>query len=540
MGDGPFSADRPSVEWGFPSRTSGSVLEPALRWLVGAVALAAVGAVVAAVAARMAFPYPLEWMEGGVVLHVRRVLRGDPLYVEPGLSFTPFIYPPLYVYVSAAVASVTGIGFLPLRLVSVLSTVGSSAVIALLVRRETERLLPTVLSVALFAATYPLVDTWFDLARVDMLFVLFALVALAVLRFGRGTAAGVAAGVAFVLAALTKQSALPALAPVAGYLVLTDRRLGLPFVATAGGLLGAVTLALQVESGGWFLYYVLFLPTGHEVVMERLVGFWTEAVLPVGIAAALGAGFLLLEHRRRPRIARFYAFAAVGFVGAALQARLHSGGWANTLIPAYAIVAVLFGPGVDRAAQFLTRIVTRTGRPSAAVARSALLLAVLVQFAALGYAPAEHVPTAADRERGEALERDLRSLDEPAFSPVFPYLAVRAGHEPVAHKMALVDVLRAPPHDARSALRAEVGRTMRAHRYAALALHGREHVLAPFTRGYRYDRPLGGYDPVAGVDVTPRHAFVPAGQGVGSADEQDDGATRRDGVGDTVPERAAT
>lgn len=530
MGAGPFSNDVPEDE-GRRSRTLGGVVEMILRSVVALVALSAVGAVVAVVAARASFPYPLEWMEGGMVLHVRRVLHGDPLYVQPSLSFTPFVYPPLYVYASAAVASVTGIGFLPLRLVSVLSTAGCGAVIALLVHRETGRPLASATAVGLFAGTYPLVDTWFDLARVDMLFVLFALVTLAVLRFGRGRAAGVAAGILFVLAALTKQSALLGLAPVAVYLALADRRIGLPFVATAGGLLAAVTVGLQVESGGWFLYYVLTLPTGHEILPGRLVEFWTDAILPVGIAAAVGFGFLLLEHRRRPRIARFYAFATVGFVGATLQAWLHSGGWTNVLVPTYAIVAILFGLGVDRVTGFLTRLSNGADRPSPAAVRSGLLLVVLLQFVALGYAPADHVPTAADRERAEALEQDIESLDEPAFSPIFPYLAVRAGHESVAHKMALVDVLRAPPHDARSTLRTEVERTMRTDRYDSLALHHREHELAPFARGYRYDRPLGEYDPVAGVDVTPRYVFVPARGGTTRIVDPDDDLRSGDGEG---------
>ena len=66
------------------------------------------------VCSRIAYPYELEWMEGGSVDHVRRILAGQPLYIRPSLSFTPFIYTPLYFYVSAAVAKCIGIGFTPL------------------------------------------------------------------------------------------------------------------------------------------------------------------------------------------------------------------------------------------------------------------------------------------------------------------------------------------------------------------------------------------------------------------------------------------
>ena len=57
------------------------------------------------------YPFALEWMEGGSVDHVRRILAGRPIYIEPTLEFAPFIYTPLYFYLGAAVASVAGVDF---------------------------------------------------------------------------------------------------------------------------------------------------------------------------------------------------------------------------------------------------------------------------------------------------------------------------------------------------------------------------------------------------------------------------------------------
>lgn len=513
--DGPFG-DSTGPGWSpgelrWVHASPGELLEAGLRVAVAAAALGLVGAVAAVVAARVAFPYPLEWMEGGLVLHARRVLDGRPLYVEPSLSFTPFIYPPLYAYVSAAVASVAGLGYLPLRLVSAGSTLGAGLVVARLVHRETGELLPATTSVGLLAGSYPLVDTWFDLARVDPLLVVLALSGLYVVRFGRGASTGAAAGVLFALAALTKQSALLVLAPVAVYALVADRRFGVALAGTAAVLVAGATAALQAASGGWFLYYVLWLPTGHALVESRILTFWTGSLLgPLPVAVGFGVAFVALERRRRPATALFYVLAAGGFVGASWQARLHAGGWLNTLIPAYAILAVLFGLGVHRALQAAPRLAGRDSRVTVSAVRSMLLLVVLAQFATLAFAPSEYVPTAADRERGEEVVTAMADLEEPVFSPVYPYLAVRAGHEPVAHKMALVDVLRAPPHDARASLRADVARAMEGHRYGSLAMHRRDHQLAPFTRAYRYEGRLGqGYEPVAGVDVQPRYVFVP-------------------------------
>ena len=47
-------------------------------------------------AARVAHPFDMEWMEGGMLLHGLRVQNGQGLYVVPSSQFIPFIYPPLY------------------------------------------------------------------------------------------------------------------------------------------------------------------------------------------------------------------------------------------------------------------------------------------------------------------------------------------------------------------------------------------------------------------------------------------------------------
>ena len=73
---------------------------------------------------RIGYPYELEWLEGGAVEIVRRVAEGQSIYVQPSLHYVPYPYTPLYFWVSGALAHVTGVGFLPLRLVSLLVVPG--------------------------------------------------------------------------------------------------------------------------------------------------------------------------------------------------------------------------------------------------------------------------------------------------------------------------------------------------------------------------------------------------------------------------------
>src|SRR5687768_4143326 len=144
-------------------------------------------------AARAAYPFELEWLEGGTLEHVWRILDGRSLYVAPSLEFTPFFYAPLYYYAAAAASLVVGPGFLALRLVSLAASAGCFALIAVLVHRETRSGLAALAAAGLFAATYRHTGAWLDLGRGDSLMLLGLLGAAVLLRNG-GDAAHLAAG----------------------------------------------------------------------------------------------------------------------------------------------------------------------------------------------------------------------------------------------------------------------------------------------------------------------------------------------------------
>jgi hypothetical protein len=125
-------------------------------------AAAAVLAGITAYAITMRVPYPfeLEWMEGEMVVHVTRLMHGQPLYVGPTLAFVPFGYPPLYYYVSLAVASFIDGGFLPLRIVSIASTVITLAAIIGIVR-PVSGWIAGIAAAASYSCTYPATDARF-------------------------------------------------------------------------------------------------------------------------------------------------------------------------------------------------------------------------------------------------------------------------------------------------------------------------------------------------------------------------------------------
>ena len=102
---------------------------------------------------RLFYPFELEWMEGAMVDQVRRILDGLPLYVEPSIEYTPFIYAPLYFYLSAALSALMGIGLEPLRVVSISATFGCFILLALIVRRESQSWLFACVAAGLYAGS---------------------------------------------------------------------------------------------------------------------------------------------------------------------------------------------------------------------------------------------------------------------------------------------------------------------------------------------------------------------------------------------------
>ena len=138
---------------------------------------------------RITYPYDLEWMEGGMLTHSLRLLQGKPLFGPPSVDFIPYIYQPFYAMVVAAVGLLTGLSLPVARGVSLVSTAVVAYLLFRTVHRETRDTLVAWIGVGLLFAEYPVVGFWYDLARVDNLFMALTFTGLYVARYhgaGRG------------------------------------------------------------------------------------------------------------------------------------------------------------------------------------------------------------------------------------------------------------------------------------------------------------------------------------------------------------------
>ncbi|HSP06789.1 MAG TPA: glycosyltransferase family 39 protein, partial [Acidobacteriota bacterium] len=399
-----------------------------IRIFLAALALAFVVLYVAVACARIAYPYELEWEEGAHVDHVLRVLSGEKLYVQPSLEFVPFFYTPLYFYVSAAAAKVLGPGFVPLRLVSILASLAAFWILFSMVRRETGSAAAGILAAGLFAATYKISGAWFDLARVDSLFLCLLLAGLFALRFMKSGMGAVWAGTLIALSFLTKQTALAAASlPILAAIAL-NRRLGLIACGTFVGIAGLSTLLLDRLHDGWYTYY-LFGIGGFPIEKSMVLGFWTRDLLfkvPVALAASVAALASLRTDRTR---LLFYGAAILSMVLSSWFFRLHTGGYSNVLFPAYAMIAALAAWGIHDACS----------RPKPIDWLAGLLC--VAQFALLSYNPFTRIPTAADRKAGDELIRKLSQIEGDVLIPYHGYYSVLAGKRPHAHVSSMIDIV---------------------------------------------------------------------------------------------------
>jgi hypothetical protein len=472
-------------------------------------ALLSVGTFVFIAFHRVGHPFELEWIEGGSLDEVARVLQGRPLYTAPTVTWAPNIYPPFYYWVAAAFARIGGLTFGSLRAVSLVSTAALSVFVWMLVRRETNEAIGPAVAVGLVFACYRIGGTWFDVARVDMLCLALLFAGLLLARVTERSIGAMFAATVMILAILTKQSALVPAFGVVPWLWLRDRRLGYSYVATLAIEGVSAYAALQIATHGWFVYYVWSVPSGHAIEHSAIVGFWTVDLLAhLWPALALTAVALVVCRRDAQKTIWFYGPVFASLLFAAYTARLHTGGWDNVLLPAYLGIATLAGITVGR---------SRTLWP---VSGSSIVVGVVVlQFVLLAYLPGPFIPRPGEVATGDRLVARLAKLPGPILLTGEPWLLRRAGSPQYvsADASAISDVLRAGTTRPADALARELESAIRNHHYCSIVTDRPAEfssLPADLPRYYQPTRELlapGQLVPVTGYAIAPAEVWQPRG-----------------------------
>jgi hypothetical protein len=475
-----------------PVATSAKALSPARASLqnrvVPAVTIAVVGVPVVVylwiALHRLDYPYELDWMEGGSVEMVNRVLAGQSLYAAPSLTFVGWTYPPLYWLASAGVAAVTGIGFLPLRLVSLVGSLVAMGTLAKIVASESGDRTAGAAAAGLFAATYSLSGSWFDVGRLDSMFLAMTLLTLAYGRRAQGVRGGLLLGFMAFLAFFTKQAALVAVVPALGWLALTRRTTGITALLTLAVLVLGSTAGLDAITGGWYRYYVVSELAGQGWAAPEWLGFWRQdlfshlwplcILLVAALTVTVGRAVRGTGHRRGMLVAPlgYQAASAAGLLLAAWFSRIHTGGYLNVLLPAYAACALIGGLAYARL------------RAQGLIGSLLATVVIVAQLVLLAYPIEAQIPSRHDRLAGTELAAALRTLRGPILILRHPWYGTLAGKGSFAQDDAIHEVLRSQAGMGSRVLRASLSHALNRYHIQTVVLDGytSESWLAPQLR----------------------------------------------------------
>ena len=364
----------------------------------------------------------------------------------------------------------------------------------------------------MFAATFLLSGAWFDVGRVDSLFLFLLLLAVFLSTRRPGRIAYLLAALFLTLAYLTKQVALLISLPLLLFSCLDKRSFAYLVMPAAVAIAGA-TLVLDYLHDGWFFYYIFSLPAQHAIKKEALATFWTrDLLIHLPVALALVAFFPAAfagEDRKRELL--LYGCILGGMVGGAWISRLHSGGYHNVLLPAYAAIAIAFGPAYHQ----FSAMVRRKCENGKSLMGVFIQLACLIQFVNLLYNPLHLIPTRTDREFGNSFLYVLRQVDGEVFVPSRGFIPSLAGKATYAHECALHDIMRGAPGSIIEDLQAEIAAAIREQRFAAIILDAPwpvEHEDVDLTDYYTeyslYYRDGRVFLPVTGVKTRPRFVYL--------------------------------
>jgi len=506
----------------------------ARRWLWLVLALpgaAQAGLLLATVARRLAYPYDLEWMEGGMLVHAWRLMHGATIYPAPSVDFIPYLYTPGYPAVLAALGKVFGLGYPLGRAVSALALVAVLALAAwAVVRADDERgpgLAGAGVACGIIAATYPWVEGWYDLVRGDTLFLAVALGGLVVLRHGARRPGRVALAAALLAASFfLKQTGILLVAAGGAALLVMNWRAVPVYVGVAGAIGGGGTLLLNKLTDGWFWLYIYQVHQQHDTNMDR---FWRSfgnifgkfpALTAALAVAAVAVAAVAIARRRLPQGAAGFLYWLWIFACGAVMGAL---GWAtqwahfNAYIPAMTFGGIAAGAALPALAGCVAGRF-RLALPAAAG------VALAAQLALAWWSPRALLPAPEDRAAGDRLIAHIASLPGDVFIPSHPYYAVLAGKAPHVHRMGILDVTTVSPAKvplpARAREVAGLEEALRNARFGAVIVDdkGQLHELPGLTDGYRIqerlppnERPrvVSGAESVPLMVWTPKRAAAP-------------------------------
>jgi hypothetical protein len=452
------------------------------------------------VAARLPYPYDLEWMEGGVLAHAWRLQNDLPLYQPPTVDWVPLFYPPGYSFVVATLAEVFPLGAPLGRAVSVTATLAAVAALLFFSWRRYQAIVPGLIAGLLYLLAYPHVGAFMDLVRADALFVGLTAWSVVLTLERNKTACRIGALLLFLAFAVKHNAAMIGVPLALGLWVQRGFKhaLGWALCSAVPALLWLGWMQWQTD--GAFLTYLLEVPGAHPMLASRgfpgtprEVANALPLLLPIlalgalywgvrdeagrlrpaalGLAAALAVvAFVSMSFppavrgtRHPSDIAAYPNYLALGALagiglyqgikvlrGAANPAWFTGGALLLIVFVMTALMRIHHGGFINAfmmlywmLALALVPVVAWSTRKTNLIWWTAGLVAMACALVFKGGSDLKHQwlrPTAADYAAGNKVIAQLQTIEGTVLSPYASWLPALAGKEPSWHLMSMWDV----------------------------------------------------------------------------------------------------
>ncbi len=422
---------------------------------------------------RIAYPFELEWMEGGVLHQVLRVVHHQPLYGDLSLDFIPALYMPLYYAFSAMSVAVFGEGFFALRFVSVVALAGIFFLSYVITLRITASRLFALLAVLFCAVMYRHSSFWFDLARVDTLWVMWLLLAWWCLLCWRDKPSlGGAFLCAFVsvLAFFTKQASFFLLPFVMVAILCWMGWRALWQYLLCSAVVGLpLLLVLVVGTGGKFWFYTLQMASTHGVTLFGWRRFAEIVLWAVpSFLLMLVPFFILIGKNARDRIG-WYALV-IGFIFTSGLSRAYAGAFFNVLMPMYICLAIVAASSLSLLLARVEVSPSRTAKVSAGIGAVLLVAFLSLDLWRYRYNPATQIPTVRDTAAVKFVLDKLHTVDGPVCVTSHGYLTWMAGKSFCAHNTQVTDVMTGSSPELAEKLRTDARNKILGGYYSVIVL----------------------------------------------------------------------
>ncbi|QWR76696.1 hypothetical protein [Candidatus Magnetomonas plexicatena] len=406
---------------------------------------------------RINYPFDLEEGEGIMVDHVIQIItKGIFFYKEPTVDFVPLIYMPLYFYLSALFSQVFGIGYLSLRVVSLLSTCGIAVTIYYFIKKETSNKELSLTTACIFIASSRMSGHWFDLARVDTCFLFFLFFAFFILRFYDSVFALICGGILLTAAFFTKQSASLMLSIALPLYFFYDKRKTVIFFGVFTVVSAVLIFLYNTLSNGWFLRYTQVIPSTHAINYKVIYSFWYDDlgkgfwIIYISVLMYMFCFFYkMLKYKEINRKSAFYVFLCAGCVLVSYVSRLHTGGIANVVMPAYTAFILACGVFIND-----VNLLIEGGKYNSEkkyLFKTGIYALIIIQLITFFYIPSNNIPKDKTRVSEESFMGNVMQLQgKDVLFTDRAYVSYRINKRVFASTIAIVDLLRSKDEKAKT------------------------------------------------------------------------------------------